>query len=347
MSGLSTRTSGSLRTYLVTRLLLFIPNVLVILTIVFILMRVAPGDPVSVALGGQRPPEQIAMLREAAGYDRPIIVQYWEYIRGVLTFDFGQTIIDNREISQILLTNGGATLTLTIAAVIIALLIGVPLGLIAGRRRDTTLDAGLRVFSILTYAAPVFFLGLLLQLAFGVRGLGWLPTSSQANAIMQARVSDVTNIFLVDALLAGDTEAFVNGMRHLVLPAVTLGLLLSGVFMRIIRVNLVQTLRGDYVEAVRARGVSERRVVIHHAFRNAMVPFVTVLGLQIALLFGGAILTEQTFNWPGIGAQLVRYLASRDYVAVQGIVTFFALAVVTVSLLIDIINAMIDPRVRY
>lgn len=344
---MSTRTSGSLRTYLVTRLLLFVPNVLVILTIVFILMRVAPGDPVSVAVGGQRTPEQIAQLREAAGYDRPVIVQYWEYITGVLRFDFGQTITDSRDITDILLTNGGATLTLTFSALVIALIVGVPMGLIAGRRRDTPLDAGLRVFSILTYAAPVFFLGLLLQLAFGVRGLGWLPTSSQANAIMQARVPDVTNIFLIDALLAGDTEAFLNGLEHLILPAVTLGLLLSGVFMRIVRVNLVQTLRGDYVEAARARGVSERRVVIHHAFRNALVPFITILGLQVALLLGGAILTEQTFNWPGIGTQLVRYLENRDYVAVQGIVTFFALAVVTASLVIDIVNAIIDPRVRY
>ncbi len=344
---MSTRTSGSLRTYLLTRLLLFIPNVLVILTIVFLLMRVAPGDPVSVALGGQRPPEQIAELRAAAGYDRPLAVQYWEYISGVVRFDFGQTITDSRSITQILFVNGGATLTLTLAALLVALVVGVPLGLVAGRRRDTPLDAGLRVFGILTYAAPVFFIGLLLQLAFGVRGLGWLPTSSQANAIVQARVPDVTNIFLLDALLAGDTEAFVDGLRHLVLPAVTLGLLLSGIFMRIVRVNLVQTLRDDYVEAARARGVSERRVVVHHAFRNAMVPFVTVLGLQVALLLGGAILTEQTFNWPGIGAQLVRYLGSRDYVAVQGIITIFALAVVTASLLIDIANAIIDPRVRY
>jgi peptide/nickel transport system permease protein len=344
---LSTRTSGSLRTYLVTRLLLFVPNVLMILTIVFILMRVAPGDPVSVAVGGQRTPEQIAQLREAAGYDRPVIVQYWEYISGVVRFDFGQTITDSRDITDILLSNGGATLTLTVAALLIALIVGVPMGLIAGRRRDTLMDAGMRIFSILTYAAPVFFLGLLFQLAFGVRGLGLLPTSSQANAIMQARVPDVTNIFLIDALLDGDTEAFLNGLEHLVLPALTLGLLLSGVFMRIVRVNLVQTLRGDYVEAARARGVAERRVVIHHAFRNALVPFVTILGLQVALLFGGAILTEQTFNWPGIGTQLVRYLANRDYVAVQGIVTFFALAVVTASLVIDIINAIIDPRVRY
>jgi peptide/nickel transport system permease protein len=318
-----------------------------ILTIVFILMRVAPGDPVSVAVGGQRTPEQIAQLREAAGYDRPVIVQYWEYISGVVRFDFGQTITDSRDITDILLSNGGATLTLTVAALLIALIVGVPMGLIAGRRRDTLMDAGMRIFSILTYAAPVFFLGLLFQLAFGVRGLGLLPTSSQANAIMQARVPDVTNIFLIDALLDGDTEAFLNGLEHLVLPALTLGLLLSGVFMRIVRVNLVQTLRGDYVEAARARGVAERRVVIHHAFRNALVPFVTILGLQVALLFGGAILTEQTFNWPGIGTQLVRYLANRDYVAVQGIVTFFALAVVTASLVIDIINAIIDPRVRY
>lgn len=344
---MSTRTSGSLRTYLVTRLLLFVPNVLVILTIVFFLMRVAPGDPVTVAVGGQRTPEQIAQLREAAGYDRPVIVQYWEYISGVFQFDFGQTITDNREVTDILLTNGGATLTLTIAALVVALIVGVPMGLVAGRRRDTSLDASMRVFSILTYAAPVFFLGLLLQLAFGVRGLGWLPTSSQANAIMLARVPEVTHIFLIDALLAGDTDAFLDGLEHLVLPGLTLGLLLSGIFMRIVRVNLVQTLRGDYVEAARARGVSERRVVVQHAFRNALVPFVTVLGLQVALLLGGAILTEQTFNWPGIGAQLVRYLANRDYIAVQGIVTFFALAVVTVSLLIDIINAIIDPRVRY
>lgn len=340
------RTSGSLRLYLVTRLLLFVPQVLVILTIVFLLMRVAPGDPVTVALGGRRSPEEIARLREAAGYDRPVLVQYWEYLSGVFRFDFGRTLTDNREITEIFVVNGGATVTLTLAALLVALVIGVPLGLLAGRRRDTATDAGIRVFAIFTYAAPVFFLGLLLQLAFA-RGLGWLPSSSQASPIVGARVESVTHIFLLDALLAGDTDAFINGLEHLVLPAVTLGLLLSGVFIRIVRVNVVQTLRADYVEAARARGVPERRVVMRHAFRNALVPFVTVLGLQVALLLGGAILTEQTFNWPGIGSQLVRYLANRDYVAVQGVVTMFALAVVLASLIIDIVNAIIDPRVRY
>lgn len=343
---MSTRASGSLRTYLITRVLLFVPQVLVILSIVFVLMRVAPGDPVSVALGGQRTQEQLDELRAEAGYDRPILVQYWEYITGILRFDLGQTIIDNRPVTEIFAVNGGATLTLTAAAFLVALVISVPLGMVAGRFRDTPLDASLRVFGILTYAAPVFFLGLLFQLLFA-RTLGWLPSSSQASPIVLARVESRTNIFLVDALLAGDTAAFWNGVQHLILPAVTLGLLLTGIFLRIIRINLIQTLRSDYVEAARARGVPERRVVVQHAFRNAMVPFVTILGLQVALLLGGAILTEQTFNWNGIGSQLVRYLDARDYIAVQGIITLFALAVVTASLLIDVVNAIIDPRVRY
>ncbi|MGC0142396.1 MULTISPECIES: ABC transporter permease [unclassified Pseudactinotalea] len=338
--------TGSLRTYLITRLLLFVPQVLIILTIVFILMRVAPGDPVSVALGGQRSAEELQALREAAGYNRPILVQYAEYIGGVLRFDLGTTIVDNRPVTQIFAVNGGATLTLTLAAFLVALVLAVPLGLLAGRFRDTALDAVLRVLGILTYAAPVFFVGLLMQLLFA-RTLGWLPSSSQASPVMFASVPARTNFFLIDALLAQNTAAFINGLQHLVLPALTLGLLLTGVFIRIIRINLIQTLRSDYVEAARARGVAESRVVINHAFKNAMVPFVTILGLQVALLLGGAILTEQTFNWNGIGSQLVRYLDSRDYAAVQGIITFFALAVVTASLLIDIINAMIDPRVRY
>lgn len=329
-----------------TRILLFIPQLLLILTIVFVLMRVAPGDPVSVALGGRLTPEQLAEARAAAGYDRPLVVQYWEYISGIFRFDLGAAITDSRSVRQIILVNGGATLTLTFAAFLIALVVGVPLGLVAGRYRNSILDAGIRIFGILTYAAPVFFLGLMFQLLFA-RGLGWLPSSSQASPIVQARVPSQTNIFLVDALLAGDMAAFRNGIEHLALPALTLGLLLSGIFLRIIRVNLVQTLRGDYVEAARSRGVRERRVVINHAFRNATVPFVTILGLQVALLLGGAVLTERTFNWNGLGSQLVHYLDSRDYIAVQGIITVFALAVVAASLLIDIINAMIDPRVRY
>lgn len=340
-------TSGSLRRYVLVRLALVIPNILVLLTLVFLLLRVAPGDPVSAALSGRNlSQEQIEARREAAGYDRPLLVQYWEYLTQVVRGDLGSTLTDNREIVNILVVNGAATLTLAVAAILVALLLGVPLGLLAARVRNTWLDAVIRVFGVLTYAAPVFFVGLLAILLFAGT-LGWLPADSQASPLWQATIESTTNFFLIDALIAGEPEAFWDGVRHLVLPALTLGLMVTGVFIRLVRVNVAQTMRDDYVEAARARGISERRVVLLHAFRNAMVPFVTILGLQIALLMGGAILTERTFSWPGLGSELVEYIQSRDYMAVQGILTVFALVVAGVSLLIDLINAIIDPRVRY
>ena len=338
--------TGSLRRYLLIRLGLVVPNVIVLLTLVFLLLRVAPGDPIQAALGGRLPPEEIQARREAAGYDRPLVVQYLEYLWQIVRGDLGAGLTDRRPVTHVLLVNGAATLTLTVSAILIALLVGVPLGLLGARYRNTWADAVIRVFGVLTYAAPVFFVGVVSIIVFtGI--LGWLPSSLQASPMMQYDVQPHTNIFLVDALIDGNTEAFVDGLRHLVLPATTLGLLVAGVFIRLIRVNVAQTLRDDYVEAARARGIPERRVVFEHAFRNAMVPFVTVLGLQVALLMGGAILTETTFSWPGIGSELVRYINSRDYVAVQGIMTIFALIVVGVSLLIDVVNAMIDPRGRY
>lgn len=338
--------TGSLRRYLAIRLALVVPNVLVLLTLVFFLLRVAPGDPVSAALGGRLPPEELARRRAAGGYDEPILVQYWNYLSQVARGDLGTAVSDNRPILDILTVNGAATLTLALAAVLVALTIGIPLGLLAARYRNTWLDVVIRVFGVLTYAAPVFFVGVIAIIIF-TGTLGLLPPGQQASPIAQATVPSVTNIFLLDAALAGNWDAFVDGVLHLIMPAVTLGLLLTGVFIRLIRVNVAQTLRDDYVEAARARGIAERRVVLHHAFRNALVPFVTVLGIQMALLLGGAILTETTFSWPGIGSQLVQYINARDYVAVQGIMTIFALVVVGISVLIDVVNALIDPRVRY
>lgn len=336
--------SGSLRAYALTRLALVLPMVLVLLTMVFVLMRVAPGDPIQASLGGRLTPEQLAERRAAAGYDRPLVVQYLEYLGDVATLDFGRTVTDNRAVSDILVENGGATLTLTVAAVLVAVGLGLPLGLLAGRFRDTPFDAALRLFGVLTYAAPVFFVGLLAQLFFG-RYLGWLPTSGQSSPT--TFVDPVTNILLVDAMIAGDWAAVVDVLEHLVLPAVTLGLLLTGVFLRLVRVNVMQAMQSDYIEAARARGVPERAVVARHAFRNALVPVVTVMGLQAALLLSSAVLTEATFNWPGIGSELLDYLNNRDYGAVQGIITVFALVVVVVSLLIDAVNALVDPRVRF
>lgn len=336
--------AGSLPRYIGQRLLLIIPMIWVLLTMVFLLLRVAPGDPVSAAVGGKLSEAALDERRAALGLDRPLIVQYLDYLGDVATLNFGKTISDNRPIVEIIRDNGGATLTLTLGAFLFALLIGIPLGLLAGRHRDSVRDVVIRVFGVVTYAAPVFFTGLMFIIL--VAPLGW-PTFDIASPMTKFTVEPVTHIILLDAMIAGDGDAVVDILKHHLLPSFTLGLLLSGVFIRLVRVNLLQTLKGDYVEAARARGVPERYVIRRHAFRNALVPVVTVIGLQVALTLSGAVLTESTFNWPGLGTQLIDYITARDYSAVQGIVTFFAIVVVVVSLLVDIVTAIIDPRVRY
>ena len=332
--------------YLLVRLALIIPMLWILVTMVFVLMRVI-GDPISAALGGRLGPAEIAERKAAAGLDRPILTQYWEYMSGLLQGDFGRTLTDNRSVGEILVTNGAATLELSFWALLVAFAVGIPLGRVAARYRDRFPDVVLRLFAILVYAAPVFFVGLLLKLAF--TPFGW-PSSGRASTGSELTLEDVhphTGIMIVDAILWGDPSIIVDVLQHAVLPAIALGLLTGGVFLRLVRVNLLQTLRMDYVTAARARGVSERRVMNRHAFRNALVPVVTVMGLQIALLLGGAILTETTFEWKGLGYQLAEYLIRRDFLAVQGIVTLIALIVCAASFLIDVIVAFVDPRVRF
>ncbi|HEX2176299.1 MAG TPA: ABC transporter permease [Nocardioidaceae bacterium] len=338
--------SGSLPRYILQRVLLIIPMVWILLTMVFLLMRVAPGDPVSASLGGRLTEEAMDQRRAAMGLDRPLLTQYFEYLAGVMRLDLGTTISDSRPITDIVVENGGATLTLSVAALVIALLIGIPGGLLAGRFRDSAGDVGLRIFGIITYATPVFFTGILAQLLVAEYGGDW-PTSGASSPITEFTVQARTHILLLDAVLMADWGAVLEILQYLALPALTLGLLICGIFIRLIRVNVLQTLQGDYVEAARARGVRESKVVRSHAFRNALVPVVTVIGLQVALLMAGAVLTEKTFNWPGLGSELIDYIELRDYAAVQGIITVFALVVVLVSLTIDIVTALIDPRVRY
>jgi peptide/nickel transport system permease protein len=292
--------AGSLRGYVLVRIALMIPMVWVLLTVVFLMMRVAPGDPISATLGGKLSPEELDERREALGFNRPLLVQYLEYLWDAVRLQFGTTITDGQTIGSIIVENGGATLTLTVAALFFALVVGLPLGLIAGRYRETIPDAFIRVFAILGYAAPPFFVGLLAQLLFA-KNLDWLPASRQASAIVQAQAETVTHILIVDLALEGNWEGVWDVFLHLILPAVTLGLLVMGVFIRLVRVNVGQALGGDYVEAARARGVPEQRVVSRHAFRNALVPVVTVMGLQVALLLGGAVLTERPSAGPGWG----------------------------------------------
>lgn len=332
--------------YLLVRLALVVPMIWVLVTLVFVLLRVI-GDPITAAQGGRLTPDQIAQRKADAGLDRPMLVQYWEYVSGLVRGDFGTTLTDNQPISQILKVNGAATLELTLYALVVAFAIGVPLGRLAARYRDRLPDVTLRLFAIVAYAAPVFFVGLLLKLAF--TPFGW-PSSGRASTTTLLTLQDVkprTNILLVDAILWGDPGYVLEVLQYALLPALALGLLTGGVFLRLVRINLLQTLRAEYVTAARARGVSEGRVVRKVAFRNALVPVVTVMGMQIAMLLAGAVLTETTFEWKGIGYMLAEYLKARDFLAVQGIVTLIALVVCLASFLIDVIVALVDPRVRF
>lgn len=346
LRGGSSRYSALLR-YLGVRALLIIPTTWILVTLVFFLMRVI-GDPISAAMGGRRSPQQIQERKEAAGLNRPILTQYWEYLTGLLRGDFGRSQ-DNRAISDVIVTYGAATLELVFWSLIVAFAVGVPLGRYAATKRDSARDVSLRLFAILVYAAPVFFVGLLLKLIFSVK-LGWLPVAGRASTNVERQlqhVSPKTNIMIVDAFLYGDTGYIVDVLKHAVLPAIALGLLTAGVFLRLVRINLIQTLRAGYVEAARARGLSDRVVTGRHAFRNALIPVVTVMGMQIAMMLGGAVLTETTFEWKGLGYQLASYLQARDFVAVQGIVAFIAIVVAVMSFLVDLIVALIDPRVRF
>ncbi|WP_120520065.1 ABC transporter permease [Arthrobacter celericrescens] len=342
------RGGGGVGRYILVRFLLIFPTIFILVTLVFFLMRIT-GDPITAALGGRLPQDQLDARIHEAGYDRPILVQYFEYLGQIATGNFGTTLSDRRPVVEMLATFGTATLELAINSLVVALLIGIPLGMIAAHRRDRTPDALLRFFAILCYATPVFFAGLLLKLTFSV-ALGWLPVSGRASTNTELAMSQLaapSGIYWLDALRSGNYQALGDIAAHSVLPAVALGLLTAGVFLRLVRTNLIGTLGKDYVEAGRSRGVSEFRLVTKHAYKPALIPIITVMGLQIALMLGGAVLTETTFEWKGLGFQLAQYLTARDFVAVQGIVMLLAVIVAVTNFVVDIVAAIIDPRVRY
>lgn len=334
--------------YIVVRFLLIIPTIFILVSMVFFLMRLT-GDPITAALGGRLSPTQLAERIHAAGYDRPVLVQYLEYLGQLLRGDFGTTISDHQKVTTVLATYGGATLELAFYSLIVAFIVGIPLGMLAAYFRDKWPDAVLRVFAILSYATPVFFAGLLLKLVFSV-WLNVMPVSGRASTGTELDIQFLphqTGIYLLDAFQTGNLANVGDVLWHAVLPGIALGLLTAGVFLRLVRTNVIGTLSADYVDAARSRGVSEFRLVRKHAYKPALIPIITVIGLQIALLLGGAVLTETTFEWKGLGFMLAQYLGSRDFVAVQGIVALLAVIVAITNFIVDIIAAIIDPRVRY
>ncbi|WP_298227717.1 ABC transporter permease [Gryllotalpicola sp.] len=340
--------SGGLIRYLVVRFLLIFPTIFILVTLVFFLMRVT-GDPITASQGGRLPPDELAQRIHTAGYDQPIIVQYAQYLGQLLRGDFGTTYSDHQPITTVLTTYGTATLELAVYALVVAFIVGIPLGMLAAFIRDRWGDAVLRVLAILFYATPIFFSGLLLKLVFSI-WLHVLPVAGRASTTVELKMQELSNptgIYFIDALRTGDPAALPDVLQHAILPAVTLGLLTAGIFLRLVRTNVIGTLNTGYIDAARSRGVGEYRLVTRHAFRPALIPIITVIGLQIAMLLGGAVLTETTFEWNGLGYQLNHYLQARDFVAVQGIVALLAVIVAVVNFIVDIIAALIDPRVRY
>ena len=252
-------------------------------------------------------------------------------------------------VSSILVQYGSATAELVSYSLLVALGLGVPLGMVAAYRRDHWQDAVLRVAAILGYATPVFFIGLMLKLIFSIY-LGVLPVAGRISTAGELTMGTITNpspFYLVDALRLGDPGLLADVLSHAILPGITLGLLVGGVFLRLVRTNLIGTLERPYIESARSRGVAETRLVRTHALRPALIPVITVMGMQIAMSLGGAVLTETTFEWKGLGFLLVQYMSARDYVAVQGIVMMLAVIVAVTNFIVDVVAALVDPRVRY
>lgn len=335
---------ASLRVYIVRRVLLAIPMILILLSIVFLIMRVA-GDPVSAILGGHAPQDQIERIREQLGLNKPLLFQFTDYLRQLLSGNLGKSLIwGQRPVMSEIWDHFPATLELSLSAFLISVLVGIFTGIVAATNPNKPQDHLFRLYGIITYSLFIPWIGIMLQLLFGVY-LGVLPIGGRIGTLMEPKT--ITGLYILDSLLTFNLDSLVSALKHLILPSVTLGIYLSGIYTRLTRTNLMEILQKDFIKAARARGLPERVVVYKHGLKNAFIPILTMMGLQFALLLVGAVLTEITFSWPGMGTLLFERISYRDFTTVQGTVVFFALIVVTVNLLVDIIYAYIDPRIRY
>ncbi len=338
--------SKALQSYLLVRLLLAPLMVWAIVTLVFLLLRATPGDPADAILGNRAPEAAKTALREQLGLNKPLLVQYFDYLAQLLRFDLGTSLTSQgKTVWEVIGQHFPATAELALYSMIIALVIGVSIGIVSASRPNTPIDVSGRLFGIITYSLPIYWVGMLLQLIFSVQ-LGWFPLGTRF-PLSETPPTGMTRLYTLDSLLSANLGQFFTSLYYLILPSFTLGLLLSGIFERMVRVNLKQTLKADYVEAAIARGIPERRILLAHALKNALIPVIAVFGLTFAALLGGAVLTEVTFSWPGLGNRLYESIAVRDYPTVQGIMVFFGVIVVIASISIDVMAAYIDPRIRY
>jgi peptide/nickel transport system permease protein len=331
--------------FILRRLLLLIPILLGLTVIIFMLIRLLPGDPAGAILGERATPESLERVRAALGLDRPLIEQYWEYVSGLARLDLGSSFLSGRDVTTDFLQRFPATIELTVAAMIFALSLGIPLGMLTAKRRGSWIDGTGTALSLIGISIPIFFLGLMLKWLFAIQ---WpiLPDSGRIDLITYY-IPRVTNFMTVDAILAGEWGGFMDALRHLILPGVALGTIPLAIIMRITRASVIDVLNEDYVRTANAKGLRSNVVDRRHVLRNALLPVITVIGLQLGLLLGGAILTETIFGWGGVGKWIYDAVVNNDYQVIQSGVLLLAMIFILVNLAVDVGYAYLNPRIRY
>jgi len=330
--------------FLLTRLSLVIPTFFGMTLLAFFLIRLVPGDPIE-TMAGERGIDAArhAKLIQEYGFDKPVLVQYGIYIGRVLHGDLGKSIITQEPVIREFAALFPATIELAVCAIVFALVLGIPAGIIAAVKRNSVFDHGVMATSLTGYSMPIFWWGLLLILLFSVQ-LGWTPVSGRLDVLYY--IEPKTGFLLIDSLLSDDKGAFFSAVKHLILPTIVLGTNPLAVVARMTRSAMLEVLGEDYIRTARAKGLPPLKVIGVHALRNALIPVVTVIGLQVGVLFTGAILTETIFSWPGVGKWLIEAINRRDYPVLQGGMLLLGVIVMTVNLLVDVAYGLINPRIR-
>jgi peptide/nickel transport system permease protein len=343
--------------YSIRRLLGLLPVIFGISLLVFLLLRLVPGDPAAAILGERSTPQQRAALRHELGIDRPLFLnftgkgsvfdtQYFSFVGDLVRGDFGESILRKRSVTAEMRERFSATAELSLVALVIATLIGVSTGILAAVRRGTLLDAGSMFLALFGVSIPIFWLGLMCQYLFAVN-LHVLPISLRLDPSLSRGFKNVTGFYVLDGLIRGRPEVTLNALRHLIMPGFVLATVPLAIIARMTRAAMLEVLNQDYIRTAWAKGLSDRVVVLRHGLRNALLPVVTIIGLQLGALLGGAVLTETVFSWPGVGTWLLDGILGRDYPVVQGGVIVVALIFVLVNLIVDLSYAFLDPRIKY
>jgi peptide/nickel transport system permease protein len=336
-------------TFLADRLVRLVLVLLAITVVSFLFMHAIPGDPVTLRLGEHASPDEVALLRAQFGLDKPLVVQLGLYLGAVAHGNLGASVFDAQPVAQKLGQYFPATVELTLGAMVFAIVIGIPAGVLAAVRQRTLVDALTMSLVLVGVSIPVFWLGWMLVYVFAVLpthlGLNLFPISGQMSLLEY--VPARTHLVVIDALLAGNGRAFLDALWHLVLPAVTLGTIPLAIVAKITRSGMLDVLSSDYIRTARAKGLDGRAVVFHHALRNALIPIITVLGLQTGLLLGGAVLTESIFAWPGVGRLAFEAISNRDMPLINGCMLLFAAVFVVVNTAVDVLYAAANPRIRF